>query len=648
MSDRSRRQFIRTTGLGAAALTMTGITGSGCSRTHRSHGANVLFIFTDDQRYDTIGSLNCPGIHTPNIDRLIRSGIAFTRAHIMGGTSGAVCMPSRAMLLTGKSLFHLDNRGRSIPGDHVMLPELLRLSGYTTFGTGKWHNGPEAYARCFTDGGNIFFGGMSDHLKVPVHDFDPSGAYPSGDRYIAETFSSELFSNSVIEFLENYRDEDPFFAYVSYTAPHDPRMAPEEYTAMYPPGEIPLPGNYLEEHPFDNGELVIRDERLAPWPRTPDAVREHLAAYYAMITHLDHQIGRVLDTLERTGRAEDTVIVFSGDNGLAVGSHGLLGKQNLYDHSVRVPLIISGPGIPEGVTREGLCCLQDIYPTLCELLGKKIPESLAGKSLVPMLMRDGARGRDSVFLAYRHFQRGVRTEDDWKLIMYNVAGEETTQLFDLHADPHEMNNLADSTGGQERLDSLRELLRQHQRTLGDFCNINLTNWGLPHEKREIQRVGHMAVGGSISLTYPYAEKYPGGGPDGLINRIRATTWYNDGHWQGFEGTDFEAVIDMGRTRSVRRVTAGFLQNHGPWIFLPTRVEIALSENGSDYSEPVELPGYSPEDRYQMDMVKDFVAYFPSLPARYVRVRATSLGTCPDWHQGAGGKCWLFADEIMVE
>jgi len=483
MRDRSRRQFIRTTGLGAAALALTGISGSACSLTRRSHGANVLFFFADDQRFNTIGALNCPEIRTPNIDRFVRSGVTFTRAHIMGGTSGAVCIPSRAMMLTGKSLFHLDNLGRSIPDDHVMLPELLRQRGYTTFGTGKWHNGPGAYARCFTDGGRIFFGGMSDHLKVPVHDFDPSGAYPAENRYTAETFSSELFSNGVIKFLENYRGEDPFFAYVSYTAPHDPRMAPGDYTAMYPPENIPLPENYLEEHPFDNGEMTVRDEKLAPWPRTPEIVREHLAAYYAMITHMDNQIGRVLDTLERTGRIEDTVIVFVADNGLAVGSHGLLGKQNLYDHSVRVPLIISGPGIPEGVTMDGLCYVHDLYPTLCELLGMGIPESLEGRSLVPLLMLGRAKGRDSVFLAYRHFQRGVRTEDDWKLIMYNVGGEETTQLFDLNSDPHEMNNLADSAGHLERLNSLTELLRQHQRTLNDFCNINRTNWGLPYEKR---------------------------------------------------------------------------------------------------------------------------------------------------------------------
>jgi len=175
-----------------------------CVKRSRRH-PNILFLFSDDQRFDTIRALGNPEIITPNLGRLVRRGVTFTRAHIMGGTSGAVCVPSRAMLLTGRTLFHLKSQGGLIPDEHIMIPEVLKQSGYTTFGTGKWHNGRKAYARCFTQGGKVMFGGMSNHLKVPVFDFDPSGQYPAEKQYTGEKFSSTLFSDEAVEFLEKDR-----------------------------------------------------------------------------------------------------------------------------------------------------------------------------------------------------------------------------------------------------------------------------------------------------------------------------------------------------------------------------------------------------------------------------------------------------------
>ncbi len=280
--------------------------------------------------------------------------------------------PSRAMLNTGRNLYH-------VPldcGDYPTMPQTLREVGYTTFGTGKWHNQPASYARSFTDGGSIFFGGMSNHSEVPCHDFDSSGEYSAERQYVGKSFSSELFSDAAINFLEGYEDEAPFYAYVSYTAPHDPRMAPREYANLYDPGAMEVPENFAPEHPFDNGELRIRDEMLAPFPRTPEIVQEHIAAYYAMITHVDAHLGRVLDALEATGRADNTIVVFAGDNGLAVGQHGLFGKQSMYEHSIRVPLVMAGPGVPVGVTRGGACYLHDVFPTLCDLTGLDVPGSV--------------------------------------------------------------------------------------------------------------------------------------------------------------------------------------------------------------------------------------------------------------------------------
>ena len=480
--DYTRRNFLKAVCLGTASLAMQGCVSDSQQPGGKGIRPNILFFFTDDQRYNTLNALNNAEIITPNMDTLVRKGTSFTRAYIMGSMSGAVCIPSRAKLMTGRTLFHLSGDGRNIPQEHVTLPETLQEAGYATFGTGKWHNDVSAYARSFTHGGKIFFGGMSDHLKVPVYDFNPAGTYPKEKRYIGEKFSSELFSDAAIKFLREYKDDNPFLVYVSYTAPHDPRMAQKKYRDMYNPDKISLPKNFMSEHPFDNGDLKIRDEELAPWPRTPDIVREHIADYYAMITHLDEQIGRVLKTLEESGKSDNTIIIFAGDNGLAVGQHGLFGKQNLYEHSVHVPLIISGPGLPQGKTCDAFCYLLDIFPTVCELVGSPIPETVEGKSLVPLITGEKKKVRDSIFGAYKEFQRMVRN-DRWKLIIYNVNGKQTMQLFDLQNDPWEMKNLAGDTAQAGRIKELTTLLKKWMKETGDNCDLNKPNWGyVPNEK----------------------------------------------------------------------------------------------------------------------------------------------------------------------
>jgi arylsulfatase A-like enzyme len=444
---------------------------------------NILLLFTDDQRFDTIHALGNAQIHTPNLDALVERGTAFTNAYIMGGSCPAVCMPSRAMLMTGRTLYHLERQGQGIPDRHVLLGEALAKAGYGTFGTGKWHNGPPAYARSFSDGAEIFFGGMDDHWNVPACNFDPSGAYdvlvpvirdPYGGNDVAYRHcdhlspgkhSSQLFADAAIECLESYNGPDPFFMYVSFMAPHDPRTMPAQYLEMYEDTEISLP-NFMPQHPFDNGELWIRDEKLAAWPRTEQEIRRHNIEYYAMISHLDAQIGRILDTLKEKGLEENTIVVLAGDNGLAIGRHGLMGKQNLYDHSLHVPLILAGPGVPCGAQREGYCYLIDIYPTLCDLLGLPTPDTVEGKSLMPTMQDCSIAIRDHLLFAYRNVQRAVQGPR-YKLIEYVVEGQRTTQLFDLLADPWELDNLAGDPEHDEQLAPLRRELERWQHELGD-------------------------------------------------------------------------------------------------------------------------------------------------------------------------------------
>ncbi|MGE4618290.1 MAG: sulfatase-like hydrolase/transferase [Planctomycetota bacterium] len=434
---------------------------------------NILWIVSDDQRADTIGALGNDEIQTPSLDRLVRQGIRFTSAYCMGSTSGAVCAPSRYMMMTGRSLHRLPGNVFNIPEQEVTLPQLLGEAGWVTFFTGKWHNGKAAFQRSFNGGAEIFFGGMGSHTQLMVHDYQPDGKYPDSKRHRLPAFSSTVFADAAIRFIEEQAiveeqvsdgSNNPFFACVSFTAPHDPRTPPAQFLSMYPEEKMSLPTNFLPEHPFDNGELKIRDEKLAPFPRTPEVVKEQLAAYYAMISQMDAEVGRVIDALQENGLADNTMVVFTSDHGLAVGSHGLMGKQNLYEHSTRVPLLIVGPGIEAGSVCEQPVYLHDLVPTISDWAGIEAPEFSEGKSLVGLLKGTSDRGRQNIYTAYKNVQRALRV-GRWKLIRYPVIDK--TQLFDLVADPHEKLDLSTDVGHEAILKRMLLQLQVSRIDAGD-------------------------------------------------------------------------------------------------------------------------------------------------------------------------------------
>jgi len=433
---------------------------------------NVLFLFTDDQQADMVRALGNPHIQTPHTDRLVGEGLAFTNAYIMGGSSPGVCLPSRASLLSGRTLWNLDNQGIwgfEISENNKTLPEVFRENGYLTFATGKNDPGKAGqFGRAYTHGDKLLFQGMSSQFSPPLHHFRPDGDY-TGVKPVRTpgTHSAEIYADAAIRFLEEHaKAGQPFYAYVAFQTPHDPWQAPEEYHAKYNPDDMPLPASFLPEHPFDNGMLRIRDENLAPFPRTPEIIRRHLADYYATMTHTDAQIGRILEALEKSGQYDNTLIIFASDNGLAVGRHGLIGKQNIYEHSVRVPMVIAGPGIPRGETRDALCYLFDIYPTLCGLAGLPVPATVEFASLKPVIADGSARHREHLYFAFMSWQRALR-DGRHKLIEYRVDGTRHTQLFDLADDPDEMNNLAGDPAHAATLERLRKLLREERVRLND-------------------------------------------------------------------------------------------------------------------------------------------------------------------------------------
>lgn len=424
---------------------------------------NVIVLVSDDQRHDTIHALGNSHIQTPNLDKLVADGTAFTHAYCQGANGGAVCVPSRAMFLSGRSFFHLRV---DLPPNVPIWPGVFQKAGYVTHGIGKWHNGPPSYARAFSSGAAIFFGGMTVQTRVPIQDFDPTGTYDEARERVANKHSSELFADAAIKFLREYRDEKPFLLYVAFTSPHDPRTPPPEFAKLYDPAKLPLPKNFQRQHPFNNGDLIGRDEQLLPWPRTPKAVLQEIAAYYGMISHLDAQVGRIRKAVADSGREKNTIVVFFGDHGLAVGQHGLLGKQNLYEHSMRPPLVIAGPGVSVGKKCDGLCYLFDIYPTICELTGVRPAdaEHVDGRSLVPIITGERNKVRDVIFGAYCDVQRSVRTER-WKLIRYPHINK--SQLFDLNNDADEIHDVAGDRTYAGKLGELTALLKSQQREHGD-------------------------------------------------------------------------------------------------------------------------------------------------------------------------------------
>jgi len=475
----NRRDFLKATGAAAGAELLRNSTVARGAADRRP--PNVVLMVADDQRADTIGALGNAHIKTPHLDRLATGGFAFRRARNMGAQEPAVCVPARAMLHTGRTLF----RAPANMGDFVILPEALRKAGYTTFACGKWHNGTPAFVRGFSGGGNIFFGGMhEDQFRMPIRDFDPAGRYPQSAVRTAHKFSSEVFADAAVGFVEKQASgkatNTPFFCYLAFTSPHDPRTSPEEYKKLYDPATMPLPDNFLPRHPFDNGELRVRDELLAPFPRTPENTRQQLCDYYGMISAQDAQVGRVMKTLESTSLIENTIVVYTGDHGLSIGSHGLFGKQNVYEESAGVPLIFSGPGVPAGKTSDAFVYGFDIFPTLCEMLGFAAPATVEGHSLAGIMAGRETRVHDAIFAAYDHSrpnskndaqaapaeQRAVH-DGRWKYHHYDVGGETTVRLFDLQTDPHEINDLSADPAAAKEIPRLAALLKQMRHDLAD-------------------------------------------------------------------------------------------------------------------------------------------------------------------------------------
>ncbi len=426
---------------------------------------NIVFMFADDQRADTVSAHGNPHIQTPNLDQLASEGFSFRRNYCAGSFSGAVCVASRAMLMTGKHWMNLPTeRPASNWGNATTLPTLLKSkAGYKPFIVGKWHNGRGTLEKSFSDGRAVYMGGMANHADFEVQDLVDGTLSP---KRAAEGFSSTVFADEALDFIENAKSDQPFFLYIAFMAPHDPRNPPKQYRELYYKNRPPLPKNFLPTHPFQNAPQATsgRDEGLAPWPRTSEVISDQLCEYYGLVTHLDEQVGRVLEALEDNGLAKDTIVIYTADHGLAMGSHGLLGKQNIYEQSMSCPLILRGPGVPRGKSSNALTYVHDLYATICEFAQIDPPTSVDSKALNPIMDGQNKAVRDSLFLPFQDNQRAVRN-DHMKLHVYPKINHEL--LYNLANDPHELNNLAADPAHRDDVRKMRVLMDQWRNRLAD-------------------------------------------------------------------------------------------------------------------------------------------------------------------------------------
>jgi len=472
-----RRDFLRSLGMGSLAVAFgrLGIAQAAAKK------PNLLFIFADDQCFETVRALGCDEIETPNLDRLVRNGTTFTHAYNQGSWSGAVCVASRTMLNTGLFLWNAAAAYRKTDQEfrqkNRMWAQLLAGEGYDTYFTGKWHVRAKA-DQTFKVTRNVR-GGMPNQTPQgynrpvegkpdPWKPWDTKfGGYWKGGKHW-----SEVLGDDATDYIgQASKSKAPFFMYLAFNAPHDPRQSPKAFVDKYPLEKVRVPANFLPEYPYKDGigcGKGLRDEKLGPFPRTHHAVKVHRQEYYAIITHMDAQVGRILDALEKSGEADNTYIFFSADHGLAVGHHGLFGKQNMYDHSVRVPLMVLGPDVPKGKKVDAPVYLQDIMASTLDLAGMAKPDHVQFKSLMPLVRGEAKSSYDAIYGGYLAVQRMV-TDDGYKMILYPKIGR--VRLYNVKDDPLEMKDVAGDAASKPILKRLFATLLELQKETGDKLDL---------------------------------------------------------------------------------------------------------------------------------------------------------------------------------
>lgn len=452
-------------------------------KTESNKKFNVLFIVSDDLNND----MHCygnPFVKTPNLDRLAARGVRFDRAY----NQYPLCSPSRTSFMTGlrpdvTKVADLATFFRTNLPDAVTLPQLFKNNGYYSGRVGKiYHMGVP---------GDIGTNGLDDSLSWSerrnpkgkdkadeklVTNLTPPRSLGSALAYLIADGTDEeqtdgMVATEAIDMITKHKDQ-PFFMAVGFFRPHCPYIAPKKYFDLYPQDDVPLPEERADD--WDSKPEIAKFTIPLNWGLNKDQRREALRAYYASITFMDAQVGRILDELDRLKLTDHTIIVFLSDHGYNVSQHGQWMKQSLFEHAARTPLLMAVPGLTKGASTGRTVELLDIYPTLAEACGLRPPENLQGQSLLPLLKNPGAAWDKPAFTQVQRVPnrfmpdikktlgRSIRTER-WRYSEWG-EGEYGVELYDYQTDPNEFNNLANNPEFASVKKELSALLRKSYKT----------------------------------------------------------------------------------------------------------------------------------------------------------------------------------------
>ncbi|MCD4731194.1 MAG: sulfatase [Bacteroidales bacterium] len=657
---------------------------------------NIIFIMSDDHAVTAISVYGNSVNQTPNIDRLAIEGIMFNQSFC----TNAICAPVRAVILTGKYSHingHIDN-GVTFDGNQQTFPKLLQHHNYQTAMIGKWHlkSDPTGF-----DYWNILPGQGSYYNP----DFIEMGEKKKYEGYV-----TDLITKKTIDWLNKRDTTKAFCLMMHHKAPHRTWMPNINHLNDFDTIDIPLPPTFFDD--YKNRGTAAKTQKMSIWkdmylgydlkltrglnsteiiddlgiwsfkrmnskqrnawdsayqkknndyhktkPKDKDLARwkyrRYMEDYLGTIESVDESVGEILDYLDKNGLTENTIVVYTSDQGFYLGEHGWFDKRFMYEESLKIPLIVRYPKeIAKGQISDNMVLNLDFAPTFLDYAGIDIPDDIQGESIRQVLKGETPAGwRKEVYYHYYEYPRGghavkrhygIRTHN-YKLIHYYFDIDEW-ELFDLANDPHELNNLYNNPKYSSKIGELKVKLTELRKKYKDDNQDSF----LPDTSSK--RINHKAVGATVLLTYPHSTKYTGNSKNALIDgniSIDDLSQIDDKEvWQGFEETDLVATIDLGEELEIGFISAGFLQNIDAWIFSPEWVEFSISNNNESFQIVDKVDRMIPVKSTKEQRVS-YSVKTPKTKIRYIRVHAKNIAKCPRWHKGAGSKAWLFVDEIIV-
>jgi len=616
---------------------------------------NIIIIFTDDQGYGDLGCYGAEGFETPNIDKMAKEGILFTDFYV----SQAVCSASRASLMTGSYAERVGIQGALSPWNvtgldpgRETIAKILKRRGYTNAIFGKWHlghrekylplqNGFDEYAGliCSNDMWPVDYDG--NPLTGKKRNYYPTMSFWEGNKPSEniETLSDQgqlttKITERAVDFI-NRNKNNPFFLYIPHPMPHQPIAASDKFLG-----------------------------------------KSELGLYGDVIMEIDWSVGQIISALKDNNIDNNTLIIYASDNGPWLnygkwgGSAGQLreGKGSMWEGGARVPCIMRWPErIKPGQIISNIAATIDILPTLAEIAGeKKIKAKIDGISLVPLLNgTPGANPRNELYYYYGENLIAVR-KGKYKLVFPHVyrsyknvkpgenlhpgayaQGRAGLELYNLETDLGETTDLA--LRFPDVVNDLKIVGEKARSILGDKLTKRAGSESYETvcgSKPPAIKFSHLAIGSNMVLKDRPHQKYSGESINALVNGVGGTVNYRDPSWQGFLATDLVATIDLGKITNVSSIKVRFLQDQVVWIFLPKKIQIEHSVDGKTFELvheflPVNDFSYV-QDIFQFNIELD------EIESRYVRVKGYNINTCPEYHPGAGGPSWVFADEIIVQ